>query len=125
MDIRKSDSKGRVVVGEKGQIYNRTVLSDGTISLTPITRPETPVAAPGMMDALYVNFGGASSTTLTLVSSPYTRDMVEYATFVEDIANRHAVPVVINNTSLGGALFDLLENRIDAGLLGINPNVKD
>lgn len=40
MDIRKTDSKGRIAVGHKGTNYITTLNEDGSITLTPVLEAE-------------------------------------------------------------------------------------
>lgn len=69
MQIKKTDTKGRITVGTKGEAYSQTTQPDGTIILKPLIPPKPPVMPEDAPHAVYVDYQLQSdglASTLTL-----------------------------------------------------------
>lgn len=122
MEIRKADAKGRVTVGEDGKHYWSRTEPDGTIILTPVTIPDPPKMDPKAIRAVYWNPSATSKPDQVVIHSVLGGNMVYNAEWVAKIANELKVPVVVNSTGMGGAVADILTEKVDRGVYEVYPN---
>lgn len=110
MEIRKADSKGRLTVGDDGQIYSVTRHEDGTLTLRPVKIPEPPKMDNHSLRALYWDPAArASHGDHVFIHSvlPYG-DVTKNADYIAEIANFLKIPVVVKAVGLGRAAADYL-----------------
>lgn len=109
MDIRVADSKGRLVAGEKGVVYSRSENDAGVVTLTPVRMPIPPSPASDVLAGVYVNPGMMGSTTIVSVVTEIAAG--ECVELLEDLAVRYGLPVVVNRTTRGAAISDMLDKQ--------------
>ena len=128
MDIRKTDTKGRITVGTKGEAYSQTVQPDGTIILKPLTPPKPPVMPEDAPHAVYVDYvprgkmeaddnGGADTASgrASTITAHFPMDSEYAKSLALDLAKEAGfAPIVIDSTGARAAFADDVAARIDS-----------
>lgn len=106
MEIKKTDSKGRIVLGDEG-IYSVHRHDDGSISLQPIPEvPHPPTMAGDTMRAVYVDYAHPRSSQPPVVT--IFSQLPEPAKFIARIAEECGVPIVVDGWGYGSGLAEVL-----------------
>lgn len=120
MDIKKADSKGRVMVGDDGQVYSVHKGEGGVITLYPVKFPEVPKADSSDFRAVYYDpsRGGIAPDRVYIVST-LGGSSKSNAEYVADIANYLKVPVVVRAHGMGALAVDVLQDIVDRDVIGL------
>lgn len=119
MEIKKADSKGRISVGQDGVPYSVERHENGSVTLHPIKLLSAVKPDFETMRAVYVEPSMRRSTPSTItIFSQVPTDPYEY---VAKIANECKVPVVVNAAGIGVAWVDMLNGRVDRGVIERRP----
>lgn len=109
MDIRKADSKGRVIVGIEGVSYQVVSNEDGSKTLYPIQIPTPPHLDNQALRALYWEPASRPSQPDRIyIHSVIGGSIKSNAEWVARITNELLIPVVVTSTGVGAAATDYL-----------------
>lgn len=107
MEIKKTDAKGRITIGEDGIAYSVTRGDGGAITLHPLKIPAVPKPM-GSADlrAVYVNPSRTSRDPDQVVIYSSWGNRWNMVDWLSKIAVELMVPVVVDSVGMGAAIAD-------------------
>lgn len=124
MEIKKSDSKGRLSIGEPGESYAVKRGDDGSIAVAPIPKltafPELGSVVDSPEAGIYVEYGRDGTRPTVLVRSYIPWDVKGFAEQIACVANKLRVSVAVKSGGHGGPLADALAPLVTRGVTEVH-----
>lgn len=122
MEIKKADSKGRVTVGQDGQVYSVKRHEDGSLTLFPVKIPNPPRIENGSFQAIYWDPAeGAGIPDRLYIHTYLDSRRLEKCQWVAALANELELPVVVEVGGTSGAIADYLDTITECDVIHVQP----